>query len=67
MKTFVKLIVILAAYIFLCGLFYLFGAFYSLSFSPAKWPEGCRFAVIYIWFVITILAGGIGSYHLDKK
>lgn len=67
MKKFVTLIAILAMYIFVCGIFYLFGAFYSISFNPAKWPEGCRFTVIFMWFTVTILAGAIGSYHLDNE
>ena len=64
MKTFVKLIVILAAYIFLCGLFYLFGAFYSASFDPAKWSETCRFSVVVMWFLTILLVNVKVS---DKK
>lgn len=67
MKKFATVIAILATYIFVCGLFYLFGAFYSISFDPVKWSEKCRFFVIFMWFTVTILTGIICAYHLDEE
>ena len=67
MKTFVKLIAILAVYILLCGLFYIFGAFYSVSFDPVKWYEGCRVFVVLAWVIITVALVAAGLDYLNKK
>ena len=67
MKTFVKLIAILAVYILLCGLFYIFGAFYSVSFDPVKWHEGCRVFVVFAWVILTGSLVGVVIDYLTKK